>query len=90
MKSDSFEPVAIFSTQKANTYPSSTEHTLPMRGMPPLDINRDYELWKFRMESILTGSSPQAQYSQIMLALSDVQLLRAITVGILSVQDAQQ
>ncbi|CAH8864779.1 unnamed protein product [Trichobilharzia szidati] len=80
MKSDSYELPDIISSHKTNTHFLSAEHILPVR-VPPLDINSDYELWKFRMEPLLAGLPPQTQYNHIMLAMSDVALRRAIAGG---------
>nr|CAH8830273.1 unnamed protein product [Trichobilharzia regenti] len=38
-------------------------------------------MWKIRMESLLSGLTPHAQYTQIMLAMSDTALRRAIAGG---------
>lgn len=81
MKSDSYDPPALRCTQKASSHASDAEPHLPVRGPPPLDIHGDYELWNFRMDSLLIGHSQQDQYKQILLALSDAALQRAIAVG---------
>ncbi|CAH8853019.1 unnamed protein product [Trichobilharzia szidati] len=81
MKSDSADPPEVNSNHKVNSPTPAPEHVQPVRGLPTLDINSDYEMWKIRMESVLTGLPAHAQHTQIMLAMSGAALRRAIAGG---------
>lgn len=79
---DKCERPATYSAVKFSSPAPETEAHLAVWGLPHLDVNRDYEVWKFRMQPVLARVTPQHQYLQLMLTHTDHALRRVILTGV--------